>query len=101
MIKQETEAQKCSLCGSIYHANCFVVLGGCSCKNGVVSDTGKRTGPAHQSNGLLNSLSLSSSHSTSGFFSDIISKARPDKIWKPRNKSPIILMGSLPGGTSL
>jgi hypothetical protein len=34
--------------------------------------------------------------SSSGFFSGILSKARADKIWKPRNRSPVILMGSLP-----
>ena len=34
--------------------------------------------------------------SSSGFFSGILSKARPDKIWKPRNSSPVILMSSLP-----
>lgn len=34
--------------------------------------------------------------SSSGFFSDILSKARPDKLWRPRNSSPVILMGSLP-----
>lgn len=78
-----------------------MALDGCSCKKGVISNPDKRVGPARQSDGLVNRLSLSSSHSTSGFFSDIISKARPDKIWKPRNRSPIILMGSLPGGTSL
>jgi hypothetical protein len=33
--------------------------------------------------------------SSSGFFSGILSKARPDKIWKARNSSPVILMGSL------
>lgn len=33
---------------------------------------------------------------SSGFFSDILSKARPDKLWRPKNSSPVILMGSLP-----
>ncbi|KAI4977068.1 hypothetical protein ZWY2020_050675 [Hordeum vulgare] len=31
-----------------------------------------------------------------GFFAGILSKARSDKIWKPRNSNPVILMGSLP-----
>ncbi|KAJ4802305.1 hypothetical protein LUZ62_014871 [Rhynchospora pubera] len=102
---QETEAQKCSSCGSIYHADCFMMLNGCACKKTGVTNSDKRVGPAHQSdglmNGLVNKLSVPSSQSTSGFFSDIISKATSDKIWKPRNRSPVILMGSLPGGTSL
>ncbi|KAJ1692295.1 hypothetical protein LUZ63_008993 [Rhynchospora breviuscula] len=98
---QETEAQKCSSCGSIYHADCFMMLNGCACKKTGVTNADKRVGPAHQSDGLVNRLSVPSSQSTSGFFSDIISKATSDKIWKPRNRSPVILMGSLPGGTSL
>jgi hypothetical protein len=34
--------------------------------------------------------------SSSGFFSDILSRARPDKLWRSKNSSPVILMGSLP-----
>ncbi|KAJ3691630.1 hypothetical protein LUZ61_020794 [Rhynchospora tenuis] len=98
---QETEAQKCSSCGSIFHADCFMMLNGCACKKTGVGKVDKRVGPAHQSDGLVNRLSVPSSQSTSGFFSDIISKATSDKIWRPKNRSPVILMGSLPGGTSL
>jgi hypothetical protein len=34
--------------------------------------------------------------SYSGFFSDILSKARPDKLWRPKNSNHVILMGSFP-----
>lgn len=34
----------------------------------------------------------------SGFFADLVSKARPEKLWKKTRKThPVILMGPLPG----
>lgn len=58
-------------------------------------------GAGKELEGVVNEIfQPSSSDSVSGFFSDILSKARPDKIWKPRNSNPVILMGSLPS-TSL
>ncbi|XP_072966968.1 uncharacterized protein [Typha angustifolia] len=104
---QEAEAARCNSCGSIFHKHCFGRLMGCSC--GKPSSTNRRIGPVEQViNGSATGLDGRVSeliqppvyNSTPGFLSDILSKARPDKIWKPRNSSPVILMGSLPS-TSL
>ncbi|KAK1262256.1 hypothetical protein QJS04_geneDACA020355 [Acorus gramineus] len=46
---------------------------------------------------LDSSISKSNSNSTIGFFSDLFMKSvMQDKIWKPKNRKPVILMGSLP-----
>ncbi|WOL18363.1 hypothetical protein Cni_G27158 [Canna indica] len=97
---QEAEAARCSSCESIFHKPCFVKIISCPC--------GKPTGANRSSQGHGDSMELlddgliepSDSHSTSNLFSNILLKARPDRIWKPRNRSPVILMGSLPN-TSL
>ncbi|KAL5227054.1 hypothetical protein ABZP36_015319 [Zizania latifolia] len=97
---QEDEATKCVSCGSIFHKQCFRKITVCPC--GKTPSKGRKIAALEQavhndanrpSTELVQPPSFSSS---SGFFSDIISKARPDKLWKPRNSSPVILMGSLP-----
>uniref|UniRef100_A0A0D9YAC2 PX domain-containing protein n=1 Tax=Oryza glumipatula TaxID=40148 RepID=A0A0D9YAC2_9ORYZ len=98
---QEDEATKCGSCGSIFHKQCFRKISICPCGKGAASKGRKivaleqavRDDASRPSTQLIQPPSFSSS---SGFFSDIISKARPDKLWKPRNSSPVILMGSLP-----
>ncbi|KAL6882130.1 hypothetical protein ACP4OV_011602 [Aristida adscensionis] len=95
---QEDEATKCILCGSIFHKQCFRKISVCPCGKTAGAD---RKMPALEPDGgtdkpfteLIHPPSFSSS---SAFFSDILSKARPDKLWKTRNNSPVILMGSLP-----
>lgn len=92
---QEAEAMNCGSCGSIFHRPCFLKLMGCPC---VKATTDEVSQGAHRT---LNGMSRASkealdSSSTSGFLSDILSKARPDKLWRPKNRSPVILMGSLP-----
>ncbi|PKA61707.1 hypothetical protein AXF42_Ash008537 [Apostasia shenzhenica] len=94
---QETEAEKCSSCGSIYHKACFVNLLGCPCSE-KPADAARRVGPTGSSTvgpHVEPSIQPLVSTSTAGFFSNILSKARPDKLWKPKNSSPVILMGSL------
>uniref|UniRef100_A0A0D9V1W3 PX domain-containing protein n=1 Tax=Leersia perrieri TaxID=77586 RepID=A0A0D9V1W3_9ORYZ len=98
---QEDEATKCGSCGSIFHKQCFRKISSCPCGKGAASKGRKVAAleqAAHNDAGrpsteLIQPPSFSSS---SGFLSDIISKARPDKLWKPRNSSPVILMSSLP-----
>ncbi|XP_015688360.1 uncharacterized protein LOC102722172 isoform X2 [Oryza brachyantha] len=99
---QEDEATKCGSCGSIFHKQCFRKISTCPCGKGAASK-GRKIAPLEQaarddasrpsSTELIQPPSFSSS---SGFFSDIISKARPDKLWKPRNNNTVILMSSLP-----
>ncbi|KQK08264.1 uncharacterized protein LOC100824386 [Brachypodium distachyon] len=98
---QEDEATRCGSCGSIFHKQCFRKISACPCGKSATS-TGKKIVALEQamhdssnrpSTELIQPPSFSSS---SGFFSDILSRARPDKIWKPRNSNPVILMGSLP-----
>ncbi|GJM94170.1 hypothetical protein PR202_ga10789 [Eleusine coracana subsp. coracana] len=97
---QEDEATKCGLCGSIFHKQCFRKI--CVCPCGKASGTGRKIAALEQAvhggtdRPTTESLQPSSFSSSSGFFSDFLSKARPDKLWKPRNSSPVILMGSLP-----
>lgn len=96
---QEDEATKCSLCGSIFHKQCFRKISVCPCGK---ASNGRKIAAleqaVHDGTGMPSTESiqpppLSSSY---GFFSDILSKARPDKLLRPRNSSPVILMGSLP-----
>ncbi|XP_008791191.2 uncharacterized protein LOC103708169 [Phoenix dactylifera] len=104
---QEADAARCGSCGSLFHEPCFRKLMGCPCGK-PTSTHGKELlsedvshGAGKELEGDINQFfQPSSSNSVSGFLSDILSKARPDKIWKPRSSSPVILMGSLPS-TSL
>ncbi|WVZ70064.1 hypothetical protein U9M48_018764 [Paspalum notatum var. saurae] len=96
---QEDEATKCSLCASIFHKQCFRKISVCPC--GKASSTGRNVAALeqaiHSGTGMPSTESIQpTSYSSSGFFSDILSKARPDKLWRPKNSSPVILMGSLP-----
>ncbi|EES00906.1 uncharacterized protein LOC8078585 isoform X1 [Sorghum bicolor] len=96
---QEDEATKCSLCMSIFHKQCFRKISVCPC--GKASNGRKIVAleqAVHDGTGMPSTESLQPPRfsSSSGFFSDILSKARPDKLWRARNSSPVILMGSLP-----
>ncbi|XP_066314409.1 uncharacterized protein [Miscanthus floridulus] len=96
---QEDEATKCSLCGSIFHKQCFRKISVCPCGK---ASNGRKIAAleqaVHDGTGMPSTESIQPPpfSSSSGFFSDILSKARPDKLWRPRNSSPVILMGSLP-----
>ncbi|XP_047054172.1 uncharacterized protein LOC124660407 [Lolium rigidum] len=96
---QEDEATRCCSCGSIFHKQCFRKISDCPC--GKTANTGAKIVALEQAlDGGSNRMSTEliphpSFSSSSGFFSGILSKARPDKIWKARNSSPVILMGSL------
>lgn len=98
---QEAEAEKCIACGSLFHKPCFVKLIGC-CPCGKSKDGGRRpvTGPIDLEEVSDRSTVPSGSTHSTGLLSEIISKARPDKMWRPKDSSPVILMGSLPS-TSL
>ncbi|KAJ3695640.1 hypothetical protein LUZ60_001017 [Juncus effusus] len=101
---QEAEAEKCASCGSIYHTNCFTKLNGCKCNkstNGKADQSNRSTnGPSISSlDRLTTGPSISNLNTTSGFLSDIISKARPDKLFRAKSRSPVILMGSLLPGS--
>jgi len=97
---QEDEATKCGLCGSIFHKQCFRKISVCPC--GKASCTGRKIvaleQAVHGSPGMPSTESIQppAFSSSSGFFSDILSKARPDKLWRPKNSNPVILMGSFP-----
>ncbi|CAO2177040.1 unnamed protein product [Urochloa humidicola] len=97
---QEEEATKCGLCGSIFHKQCFRKISVCPC--GKASTAGRKIVAleqvVHGGTGIPSTESIQPPpfSSSSGFFSDILSKARPDKLWRPKNSSPVILMGSLP-----
>jgi len=97
---QEDEATRCGSCGSIFHKQCFRKTSDCPCSK--TASTGTKIVALEQAlDGGSNSMSTDliappSFSSSSGFFSGIFSRARPEKIWKPRNSSPVILMGSLP-----
>ncbi|CAO2165202.1 unnamed protein product [Urochloa humidicola] len=97
---QEEEATKCGLCGSIFHKQCCRKISVCPC--GMASTGGRKIVALEQAvHGVTGVPSTESIQpppfsSPSGFFSDILSKARPDKLWRPKNSSPVILMGSLP-----
>ncbi|OEL23682.1 Pleckstrin homology domain-containing family M member 3 [Dichanthelium oligosanthes] len=97
---QEDEATKCGLCGSIFHKQCFRKISVCPC--GKSSSAGRNIvaleQAVHGGKSIPSTVSIQPPQfsSSSGFFSDILSKARPDKLWRPKNSSPVILMGSLP-----
>ncbi|KAL6608116.1 hypothetical protein ACP70R_041179 [Stipagrostis hirtigluma subsp. patula] len=95
---QEDEATRCSLCGSIFHKQCFRKISVCPC--GKTANTGRKMAALEQAGGMdqpsTELIQPPSFSSSSAFFSEILSKARPDKLWKPRNSSPVILMGSFP-----
>ncbi|KAL6615390.1 hypothetical protein ACP70R_037660 [Stipagrostis hirtigluma subsp. patula] len=95
---QEDEATRCSLCGSIFHKQCFRKISVCPC--GKTANTGSKMAALEQAGGMdqpsTELIQPPSFSSSSAFFSEILSKARPDKLWKPRNSSPVILMGSFP-----
>ncbi|KAG0487401.1 hypothetical protein HPP92_009496 [Vanilla planifolia] len=97
---QEAEAEKCSSCGSIFHKDCYVNLLGCPCRTpdaiagGVGPPEQGRQRPqreliAFPESHTQPSQPLASNPATGGFFSGIFSKARADKIWKPKNSNPI------------
>ncbi|CAL4963214.1 unnamed protein product [Urochloa decumbens] len=97
---QEEEATKCGLCGSIFHKQCFRKISVCPC--GKDFTAGRKIvaleQAVHGGTGIpstAESIQPPPFSSSSGFFSDILSKARPDKLWRPKNSSPVILMGSL------
>ncbi|KAK1280019.1 hypothetical protein QJS04_geneDACA002798 [Acorus gramineus] len=96
---QEDEVVRCRSCNSVFHELCFGKFGGCPCSK--PSSVTARAGPTetvtHGSHNLDSSISKSNSKSTVGFFSDLFTKSvMQDKTWKPKNRKPVILMGSLP-----
>ncbi|KAJ8498355.1 hypothetical protein OPV22_008907 [Ensete ventricosum] len=94
---QEAEAARCGSCGSIFHKPCLAKVIICPCRQ-PTGATKNRSIQGHvESEEPLDELILpSNSNSASNLFSNVLLKARPDKIWRPKNRSPVILMGSLP-----
>ncbi|XP_074580376.1 uncharacterized protein LOC141836752 [Curcuma longa] len=98
---QEAEAAKCKSCGSIFHKACFVKIVICPCSKPTDSSRNLSIqGHGDTEKPFDGSVEPSYSSSASNLFPNILLKAASDKIWKPRNKSPVILMDSLPN-TSL
>ncbi|PKU78009.1 uncharacterized protein LOC110094756 [Dendrobium catenatum] len=103
---QEAEAEKCTSCGSLFHKACYVDLLGCPCSNH--ANISKRFGPSEPSmmgshtepvGFLERSIQPLVSNSATGFFTNILTKVKSDKIWKPKNSSPVLLMGALPSSS--
>ncbi|XP_020584455.1 uncharacterized protein LOC110027394 [Phalaenopsis equestris] len=103
---QEAEAEKCNSCGSIFHKACFIDLLGCPCSNH--SAISKRYSPTESITresqrepvGFSErSIQPVLSNSTTGFFSNLLTRIKSDKLWKPKNSSTVILMGSLPSSS--
>lgn len=97
---QEDEATRCGSCGSIFHKQCFRKISVCPCGKSASTSTkivALEQAIEYGSNRLSTEFIPPPSFSSSSrFFAGILSKARSDKIWKPRDSNPVILMGSLP-----
>uniref|UniRef100_A0A1D1Z2Q9 Pleckstrin y domain-containing family M member 3 n=1 Tax=Anthurium amnicola TaxID=1678845 RepID=A0A1D1Z2Q9_9ARAE len=101
---QEAEAVRCSSCHLLFHQPCIAKMGSCPCGKLTPVDgrlhpaaTGSR-GANIELDGFVDAQTENSDAKTlAGFFSDLMSKARPGKFWKPRTNNHVILMGSLPG----
>lgn len=89
---QETETTKCGLCASIFHKPCFLKLMGCPCVKQNNATAEAVSVGTHKALSGASNVSKEDPVTGSGF----LSIARPDKIWKPRDGRPVILMGSLP-----
>ncbi|MQL96585.1 hypothetical protein Taro_029265 [Colocasia esculenta] len=101
---QEDEAVRCGSCHLLFHQPCAAKMGGCQCGKLAPVDgklpAQQRSESGIELNGFVDSPTQSSDAKTlAGIFSDLMSKATPEKLWKPRNSNPVILMGSLPGAT--
>ncbi|KAJ0985770.1 hypothetical protein J5N97_004126 [Dioscorea zingiberensis] len=105
-FQQDDEAVTCLSCGSLFHKACFSKLKGCSCGKSSRTDSREDSteqmtinGNGKEFDGLLDRF-VRPSDALSGMFSNLFSKARPDKMLQSKSSSPVILMGSLPS-TSL
>ncbi|RZS15237.1 hypothetical protein BHM03_00047055 [Ensete ventricosum] len=93
---QEAEAARCNSCGSIFHQPCFVKVISCTCgkSTNAVEDLDIRDhGESEKPLAVLTQPSKSSS--SLSFFSNILLKASPDLIRRPKDRGPAIFMGSL------
>ncbi|KAK8923453.1 hypothetical protein KSP39_PZI019610 [Platanthera zijinensis] len=105
---QEAEAEKCASCRSIFHKACYLDILGCPCSNPsaisrrLSSREVKIMGSHREPVGFLETSTTQPiiSNSATGFLTNILTKARSDKIWKPKNSNPVILMGSLPSSST-
>ncbi|KAK9278923.1 hypothetical protein L1049_028504 [Liquidambar formosana] len=105
---QESEAERCGSCKSVFHKPCFRKLTNCPCGAHLRVDeaveTSKRVGRwvgGGEEEGALDLLGRKlSSGLPVGFFSGLFSKARQEKIGGHKDGDTVILMGSLPS-TSL
>ena len=93
---QEAEAARCNSCGSIFHQPCFVKMISCTCgkSTNAVENLDIR-GHVESEKPLAVLAQPSKSSPTLGLFSNILLKASPDLIWRPKDRSPAIFMGSL------
>ncbi|RRT64901.1 hypothetical protein GW17_00058898 [Ensete ventricosum] len=93
---QEAEAARCNSCGSIFHQACFVKVISCTCgkSTNAVEDLDIRDhGESEKPLAVLTQPSKSSS--SLSLFSNILLKASPDLIRRPKDRGPAIFMGSL------
>ncbi|CAL9149622.1 uncharacterized protein LOC103974793 isoform X1 [Musa acuminata AAA Group] len=93
---QEAEAARCNSCGSIFHQPCFVKMICCTCgksTNAVENLDIRGHGESEKPLAVLAQPSKSSP--SLSLFSNILLKASPDLIRKPKDRSPAIFMGSL------
>ncbi|CAL9082667.1 unnamed protein product [Musa acuminata var. zebrina] len=94
---QEAEAARCGSCGSIFHKPCLAKVIICPCRKPTGATKNLSIQGHVESEEPLDELILpSNSNSASNLFSNALLKAKPDRIWRPKNRSPVILMGSLP-----
>ncbi|CAA6665534.1 unnamed protein product [Spirodela intermedia] len=102
---QEAEAVRCSSCNLLFHQPCILKMGSCPCGKLVPVDgqlrpaSGAGQGADIELKGFVDASAESSdAKALSGFFADLMSKARPENLWKKTRKThPVILMGPLPG----
>ncbi|URE15671.1 DUF4206 domain containing protein [Musa troglodytarum] len=93
---QEAEAARCNSCGSIFHQPCFVKVINCTCgksTNAVKNLDIRGHGESEKPLAVL--IQPSKSSSSWSLFSNILLKASPDLIRRPKDRSPAIFMGSL------
>lgn len=104
---QEAEAEKCASCRSIFHKACYLDILGCPCSNPAAISRrlgfreAKMMGSQEAPVGFLESSITHPiiSNTATGFLTNFLTRARSDKLWKPKNSNPVILMGSLPSST--
>lgn len=118
---------KCGLCSSIFHEQCITKHGGCPCASKPTTSSSHKDKAATQETTVqkpstynvdtdCNDIKLKGEildsqiqkknygldvKSSTGFLSELLSKAKPEKLWNSINSrtNPVILMSSLPSNS--